>query len=400
MNRNVGAVVSVVSLLCASGCIARRPVWLPNSSGFLYTSTASEGGKVVVYQYDISTRARRTLGFANQHAVIPGVSPDGKRVATVEVQRRTERESKPLMRVVTATMAGQIESASGWYECDSISPELAIEWPVVGSRLLLYDLGGVLLFDRSTGEFRRLHGVRVNVFTLLFGMPASLPDGTGFLAQHDWDDPAAPFVVVDWNGFERDVKATPSWLELMSKEQAQSQPQPGRAGRDETGRSTSSSSDLIGAGGWEGATLRMRYKGGELVVNTRERTAAFNGQPDALDAKTARESLILYQGQAFSIRKRAVPRGAADPARAAQDAKSVVRVELFRPGDGSARTLLEGDAAKVGVFVSPNKEYIVLMQLNLPVGEGPGTATGPASEGRRFTIISSGGEVLDQFEVR
>ena len=92
------------ALAGATGCNFDGVVWLPDSSGFVYTTP----GQLV--RYDVSTGKSRVLTTEDMSTILPAVSPDGKRIAIARLPSTREKwsnSSRGILQVIVYDLEGK-----------------------------------------------------------------------------------------------------------------------------------------------------------------------------------------------------------------------------------------------------------------------------------------------------
>ena len=164
-------IVIALGMASLGGCLPEHLVWLPDSSGFVYTvNNGHEDTKVV--RYDVGRRASRVLllnDIPAHRTVLPGMSPDGKRIALVRVEQTKERQTA---QVILVGIDGEVIRKSapfpfGSGDGDLKEPRLreaVAEWSPKGDHVLIsidIDVEGPTLgvYDVKADKFTHPCGV-------------------------------------------------------------------------------------------------------------------------------------------------------------------------------------------------------------------------------------------------
>ena len=196
--------------LSLGGCLPPRPVWLPDSSGFFYPSKSGIG------HYDLERRTHRIIAdLPSQKTFLPGVSPDGKQMALVRIERDRDRQTA---QVLLADLDGKVTHRSKVFPFGAGSTSLgeaetrdaAAEWSPRGDNILIADVDGRLaVYRRNEQVFTSVEGVKTTVLDVFYdGSIAG--DGSGFLAvregaKEDEDNLFKGVVFVEWDGRIHDM---------------------------------------------------------------------------------------------------------------------------------------------------------------------------------------------------
>ena len=96
-------VLVLILAAMSAGCGLSDVAWLPDSSGFVYTT--SENNEQLSL-FDLSTRKEQVLVKKTESSTLwPAVSPDGKQVATARVVR--EKDVPEKMQIIIYDLKGR-----------------------------------------------------------------------------------------------------------------------------------------------------------------------------------------------------------------------------------------------------------------------------------------------------
>jgi hypothetical protein len=196
--RSALAVAALLTLVGLPGCLPRGVVWLPDSSGIVFTDM--EHARLVCY--DLTRKARKILvDDTKSKTTWPAISADGKRLAVARVVDSTEMGSKvettrteviiydirgqELKRSRPLITTGQLGNPAT--ESKATLMEAGLNWSGPAAKLLLENA----IYDCELDEWTKLD-VKVMPFT---NAPVR-PDGKGFLAMGP-----KTLVFVDWDGW-------------------------------------------------------------------------------------------------------------------------------------------------------------------------------------------------------
>jgi hypothetical protein len=220
----VFAVLGLLVMLSAAGCVPRNVLWLPDSSGFVYSSTS---GKSLVH-YDLAKKSERVIVKDTGTVTLwPALSPDGKRIA---VARCVNEEAGGEVKVNIYDLAGKLVQGSKverWgkrveKEQESYPVVTILAWAPDGKRIVVFYYtmkpdgadGGTFLYDVKGDTFVRQEGAMPIPFANPFR-----PDGNGILVFKVKGDQNS-FIFLDLAGKEHQV-APPEqsegdgWVKLL-----------------------------------------------------------------------------------------------------------------------------------------------------------------------------------------
>jgi hypothetical protein len=170
-------------LIVIPGCV-NGVGWLPDSSGFVFTT---DRGQLVLY--DIATTTARVLvEDTKSNTYWPAVSPDGAKIAVARLRFDDRRQSH--LQVVVYDRKGKVlnESKSlSWGSSDQkpdddMSTTTQLFWGPAGKKLLIY--GSIHSFYGTTGLYDLDSGATTlfeKAVPSVYGGTPVRPDGKGFL---------------------------------------------------------------------------------------------------------------------------------------------------------------------------------------------------------------------------
>ncbi len=195
----------VAVLVAAAGCVP-NVVWLPDSSGFVFTR--KEGGELVLY--DVAKRSDRIVaGDTGTKTVWPAVSPDGKRVALARLKTATDKPGS--LEVIVYDLAGKELKRSAAVEWGGPRSLTGSEieatylfWAPAGEKLIVWGTSGEVVtgvYDLKSDRMTKLG----TGYPVVCGGTPVLPDGKRFLVATLKDGKFAGLAVVDWEGKQEEV---------------------------------------------------------------------------------------------------------------------------------------------------------------------------------------------------
>jgi hypothetical protein len=193
-------------LFCLVGCIPGVG-WLPDSSGFVYTTPGGE-----LRAYDLATKKHRLVVVDNaaKTTAWPAVSPDGKQVALADLTSDA-REEKAYLQIAVCDLAGRAEFRSDRFllmkvEGKTFDFSTQIAWSTDGKHLLVHAQGHAnqekgfdcaVIFPLADKKPRILP----NHIPAYFGGTPIRPDSAGFLlVDRGKDNGNESYVWADWQG--------------------------------------------------------------------------------------------------------------------------------------------------------------------------------------------------------
>jgi hypothetical protein len=343
------ALAAPLLLLMISGCLPARVVWLPDSSGVVFTG--DEYAQVV--KYDLNKDVRTVLvDDTNSKTPWPAISQDGRRLAVARVDATTRRGSTKQYRRIELTfydLAGQEHGHSAAFKSTvaldtpasstrSFQEEARLDWSGPPTKIVLNEV----IYDCEHDAWTSYGG---QVFPYL-DRPVR-PDGAGFLAVID-----DGLAFVDWDGKARKFAGD--------------------------GFDPETDMDLATYQGmtWDGQVARMKFEKVVLELDTDTMTHACRPVPKRL-RKSLDGSRIVHQfpnGQAIRVVERSMSR---------RNLSGPTALEIGKPGDANGRIVIDQisfDVRDLAFFPSPDGHKVAF------VGQG--------IDGDLVAIIADSGELL------
>ncbi len=215
-----------------AGC--RPVVWLPDSSGFVYT----EDGDYRLVHYDVRTGKRHVL-VAEMPARTPwpAVSPDRKHIAVARLIKDPRAKKSDAMQVILYDLEGKEVRRSAEFTWApprkaDLAPQGSPEggmfprkgdkddlhtgafWAAGVGRLIVHDyqeVGRAGIYDLARDQLIVLEGLPP-----AFGGTPCRPDGKGFLLLRPNGD-SLKLALVDWEGKLRPIRLNPEAIDSDEK---------------------------------------------------------------------------------------------------------------------------------------------------------------------------------------
>ncbi len=368
------SVLAVLALgLAGSGCgPAHRVVWLPDSSGFVYSPNGPKGtGDAALIHYDLKQKTARGLKYVpSQSMIMPGISPDRKQIALVRAQKNRNQRVTAQVILMDLDTGSIHESSPGTLgvlkgETERVpSCVLALtEWSPKRDHLLissvppLFDdddsgIADLVAYDLKTDTLMPLRGLASTFFDRpLNGSIAG--DGSGFLAfsVEEWkksqkgesEDAKITYaallktlVFVDWSGHRHPFK--------MSDETRDASTQ----GLVDHG------SDPLGAwwykldsnlqGSWEGPVAVLPLSRGVVRIDCAQHTIGFRQDARVSDDfdRGKREKVTMSRQLAHGeVVVEGIDVGQRQRKDTATSIAGPTRIDLWMPKKRTRRTLVE-----------------------------------------------------------
>lgn len=390
------AAVLALGSICLGGCLPDRLVWLPDSSGFIYT-VGTDRTKIVCYE--VGQRASRVIANSpSQRTITPGLSPDGKQIALVRIERSKDRQTS---QVLLMSQSGETVHESKVFQFGDGGKELkamelqtaAVEWSPQGDHLLIIDpdgrLGAYDLRNKALRVFSDVQGAALPFFLfdrLLAG------DGSGFLAargkpgpvelkgsgsvqvavvpirpaergaphdskevilkarepatqpenaQGNPDHPFGGIVFVDWEGRVYDLEMPADTLAALK-----------RISREEN--FAKEKLQFLPKGSWEGPVVVLPWVRGLVRIDCARRTIRFerNASVAAEFERIKREDIVMatqLAGGELVVQVRSMGEKT--------QSGNLMRIEVWVPKEGKRQTLVENVtrfAIFSSIFASPD----------------------------------------------
>jgi hypothetical protein len=214
--------VGVVCGLCAAPSGGQdvwqaNLVWLPDSSGFVFSKPMPSPGRFSIVQYDVSKHALRVV-VVEAEATSPwlALSPDATQIAAMRLVAKGKEGSLELL-LYDFTGQARRSSAFPWGTAGSFDLFLGLFWGAVPEKLVVSGASADLGNPPKTPMLTGIYNLPANTLTLqghvvvlpIAGTPIR-PNGQGFLATRDRREPSAAnwvgrivrqLVFIDWDGW-------------------------------------------------------------------------------------------------------------------------------------------------------------------------------------------------------
>jgi hypothetical protein len=268
-----------VLLALLSGCDPAL-VWLPDSSGFVYTfrRDGNEEDYSSIAHYDVAKGEVRTVvADTGTQTLRPAISPDGKRVAVAGL---VVEPSKPrTMQIVVYDLDGKERHRSTpicWSPpaqdatVRDVEPT-ALFWAPKGEQLLVHDYGAeprTGVYDLKKDRLTLLEGA----LPALFGGSPFRPDGKGFLLTRPREG-GLDVGWMDWAGKEQAIAMKPDTVDSEQKRDMLAAP-------------------WYATSSWHGAEAVVAYSSTRIRIDTGKRTGRLEAVPReeaAVDGKVIRQ---------------------------------------------------------------------------------------------------------------
>jgi WD40 repeat protein len=341
----------LLATAASAGCTPPAVVWLPDSSGFVYT-----GGKVnrELFVYDLKTKKPRLVADTGCSTIRPAVSPDGKRVAVARVFSDEHKADK--VQVIVFDLQGKVVHRSPELDWGKHGEEntiylTALFWDEPGKKLLVYD---VLSLSAGIYDLESKRIVLLEGWPLIFGTTPISPDGKKFLlvkpGERNHTESKGNLQLLDWQGKTQAIdfaEGAPDMFDPYNFCESQ----------------------------WVGDTALVASKGIKVRIDTAKRTAKL----EAFSPKKARVGdLRIYQQYGF-------PEGGAKVRVVSNE--RMVRLEAIEPGSYKSRIITDWIGSSL-MSPAPNKELLAVSDMRsepkLPA---------------RIWVVNSNGKVVHELQV-
>jgi hypothetical protein len=356
--------------LASAGCVPGVG-WLPDSSGFIYT-TGEDRTRLV--HYDLTQGKGHVLvEDTGASTVWPAVSPDGQRTAVGKLDL-PEGQKRITLQVILYSRAGKELKQSkvfDWMKLKAaplpkpfpggdLLPQLF--WAPRGDRIVIHAMGYTGIYEEKTD--RLLHAGEGILFA--FGGTPIRPDGAGFLVMKNmrwsnwWErkdgkgnsDPG--FAFVDWEAKEQALKAPP----LLEDAAALKKEKDG---------------NKLGAlfwpalyqSAWHGDVAEVSWLGDRMRYRTDKGEAVL----DHIKPQRTKGGLLIKQQYQFPGSKTRL-RVVLLPGRGPQENnEGPLRVEVIKAGQEEPSVLLDKVEGGCVLIPAPNQK---LLAVHTAVGEKAG----------------------------
>jgi hypothetical protein len=345
--------------LASTGCIP-GVAWLPDSSGFVYTS-GKDFKTLILYDLD-KGQGRILVKDTGAPTLWPAVSPDGKRIAVAKMGLQVGQKETTLQVVIYSRAGKELKRTKNfnWWTLDrpatkekdlTVGPQLF--WAPKGDRILVHTFGYTGLYDLKTD---RLTSAGPGILLTFGGTPVR-PDGAGFLVMKNlkwvnWHNQPANanrdsnprFAFVDWAGKETPLKPPVLLVDAAALK---------------TGKHDYKLAGLLCPAmfesGWKGDVAQISYYVDRLRYLTDKGEAVI----DTIVPKKSKDGLLVKQRYQFPGSKVVVRTVHTkwDDKRPEQD--SPLRVEIVKAGVRQPKVIVEKMPACV-LIPSPNQKLLAL----------------------------------------
>lgn len=268
----------LLMLLCGvPGCVLGVG-WLPDSSGFVFTTPQ---GDLVAYDYAKKKQRVILNDKAAATTAWPAVHPDGKKVALVHLGGQDDK-NKAVLQIMVCDLQGKIEFRSdplpfAKFKGKELQYTTQVVWSPDGKKLLVHGQGfanqghgfdNAAIFDVAA-KTTEIFPQQVPVY---FGGTPVRPDGAGFLLlSMETKDGAGEYTWVDWAGKKQKI--------IMSKDRPdeEEEPQPFTA---------------LYNSRWDGGKAILTLPDYRHVIDTQKLAESFAKAP-AADTKIGKETIQM-----------------------------------------------------------------------------------------------------------
>jgi WD40 repeat protein len=360
------AALGIVLVPLATGCHPNQVVWLPDSSGFIYSADDGSGR---ISHYDVGSKKRKVIITDKEAAgvALPAISPDGKRVALCRCKsERSEArdETSGEIEIVIYDFIGKLVQRSkverwGKSDPEKLEPQCVwLEWSPDGATIGGFAFGAdTFLYDVKKDTIVRREGMPLQV-----GGFAFRPDGKGLLISGNAPEGLR---FLDVSGKERAIK-----LPKLSDESQQAKL------RELLSEVVTSS--------WKGEAVMLSRGSATLTIDTETLKATFDPTARKIVAnepKELRHELPLAGGARLRVLQFTDSAAFID--------KAYYHIELFDPKTTEkARPILNFVHTDVGFCPSPDGKLMAIRYS-------------PHRDGTkdRIAVINAKGEILSDEQV-
>jgi hypothetical protein len=356
-------------LLCLlTGCYPRL-VWLPDSSGIVYT--AGPRGNLL-FVHDLS-RGKPLVKERPGRVNVPAVSPDGRFIAVATLTGHTsgnrvrilafDRDGREVHR---STELDWRQGRGKSYTDGPLGAE--VYWAPSGTRLLVAGDNRIGFYDLKTRRLDVQSGM-AGAGPLVFGGQWLAPSNKGFLLRRD-----NRFEFVDWNG----------------------RVQPLRDGLDDANLPDNQLKELMStwpfifSSGWEENSAHVGWGTYRFRFDTAKMTASLAvARPDwSDDRKLVQQKFSFGPGKATVRVVELVARNLGIGSDGGEETFGTFRLELLRPGESSFQALLPRFTGGVQLVPAPNRQLLAIDCLADSANQGP--------QDRFIVVLDSHGRLLSQ----
>lgn len=359
--------------------------WLPDSSGFVFSSGGDGAGGGDLRYFDVATKTRRILvGKTGALILRPAVSPDGKLLVIGLLKGHVHKPAE--LQLVFYDRQGNVSKKSSSFlwrpsmaqeHRKKLSPEEVkqiiamrnapiptwLQWEAGSQKIIVADsLGGqipdklVAVYDPHTDQLLRLGMGDPRRGTIR-------PDGKGMLLTHLFN----PVCFVKWDGALQIFAINPADVEAFKKV------------NDEPSEDLMAQKELR----WERSTFVFSFSKGSFRFNTDTGVATFDSAP-RIDQNV--DGIRVFFEHSFPDTKQRLRllqyyEDDFDEHDGTKRRQHFVRVEMFDSGTSKRQTIVP-KTTRLTTDIAPNGKLIALR------GDG------------RIRIVNSQGEIIANLDAR
>ncbi len=352
-------------VLTNTGCIPGI-TWLPDSSGFVYTT---ENRSLV--HFDVAKGKERTIvDDTETETAWPAVSPDGKQVA---VARLVHENGKPdFLQIIIYDMNGKVTRRSSPFiyseagvANDKDNPGGTILfWGPLDNQIIVDTYGGsgkpkCAIYDMKGNRISFVPGT---AHPAAFGGNPIRPDGKGFLVARIGDQFVAGMSFIDREGKEHVIAMKPEALDCENKRDMLAWP-------------------FLGTSWWEGNKAIVFDPMGRFEIDTDRFVGKFTSSPQA---QPNNDTDIMQQFAFPSTSK--VLRVLQNSKLQAENPYDFQRLEIFDSQHKKTKPLIKGARSFI-LFPSPNRKLVAVRMDN---------ETKEGKQSVMFLVVNRQGEIAAQ----
>ena len=362
--------VSALLLGCLCGCVPTG-VWLPDSSGYLYTA-GKDGTHLMVY--DVAKGTARFLVKSDKWgAAVPAVSPDGKQIG---LARFTQLGEAPRVQITVYDLSGkevQRSESFPWkdpqqaFESDGPKPQPQLYWSPSGDKLLLLAGDRPTIYDLKKKTQTRL----LERLPMVIGNKLSRPDGKGFLLG------GGSLHYIDWSGEDNKIALKNFTL---------------NADQD-VNLAAMALAPHIYSTKWDGDAALIRWSTRQMRIDTKKLEATLEEvkAEQTADKKTIQQSFSFGKDGPTVRVVELVARDFDNKNERTDGGYGQFRIELLKPGEAKPKVLVEKFAGCTQLLPSPNQKLLVIECGVSPFQE-------KAALKRLILLVNARGEVLTEID--
>lgn len=350
--------------LLLTGCLP-RVVWLPDSSGLVYT--AGPGGNLL-HVHDLAhgkPLVKELPGRVN----VPAVSPDGRHLA---VALLTGDSPNNKVRILVFDRDGRETHRSdeiAWrgeaklYSAKPLGADLY--WEPAGTRLLIAADDRLGFYDLKTRQCRMQPG-SYGPGPLIFGGEWRAASGKEILVRCDGE-----FAVLDWNGAVQPLRS----MNAAASNQV---------------RDAMSTWPAIFSSGWDGNAAEVGWNSDRFRFDVAKRTVSLSQMlPDFIDGRKIVQQRFSFGNGKASVRVvELVARNFGLGGDGQEGTFGEFRVEVLKPGETKPSVLIPKIAGCVQLVPSPNRRLLAVDCLADSADRAP--------QERSILVIDAAGRLISQ----